>query len=521
MRELCAGESALFMDFYELTMAQLYFRYGLHTKNVQFDYFFRNYPDYGGNQAGYCISAGLEWFIDWVRTVSFDDKTINLLRTQKGSDGVKIFSEDFLNYLQETRFDSLYIKAVPEGRVVHPLEPIVIVNGELITAQLVESALLNNINYQTLVATKASRIYEAGNGRPVIEFGMRRAHHTGANAGARAALIGGAEYSSNTAFSLSAGLTPKGTHAHSMIQLFLAIGEGELEAFRAYASVYPEDCLLLVDTVNTLESGVPNAIKVFEELRKKGHKPAGIRLDSGDLAYLAVQAARMLDKAGFEDTIIVLSNNIDEMVLLQVLRQIRDEAPAYGMDPQKIINRLVYGVGTKLITSQGRSALDGVYKLAAVDNNGEWVPSFKISDSPGKTLIPGAKQVWRIYDRNNMAIDDLIGMEDEIPDRGESLLVHHPSNPEISRIIESDEISFIEPLLVDIMKNEKLLYEFEPLEELRNRRRHDLERLDPGVRRLINPHAYHVSLTEKLWNLKKKLLPGPASNFRLKPYIYT
>jgi len=521
MRELCTGENVLFMDFYELTMAQLYFRYGLHTKNVQFDYFFRNYPDYGGHQAGYCINAGLEWFIDWIRTVSFDNHAIELLRNRVGSNGSRIFSDDFLDYLREVHFDSLHIKAVPEGRVIHPLEPVVIVNGELCAAQLVESSLLNNLNYQILIATKASRIYEAGNRRPVIEFGMRRAQHTGANAGARAALIGGADYTSNTGFSLSAGLTPRGTHAHSMIQLFLALGEGELEAFRAYASVYPDDCLLLVDTVNTLESGVPNAIKVFEELRKKGHRPAGIRLDSGDLAYLSVKAARMLDKAGFEDTVIVLSNNIDEMVLLQVLRQVRDEAPLHGMDPQKIINRFVYGVGTKLITSQGRSALDGVYKLAAVDNNGEWVPSFKISDSPGKTLIPGAKQVWRIYDRENMAIDDLIGMEDEIPEKTESLIIHHPSNPDISRIIERSEISIIEPLLLDILKDGKLNHEFEPLENLRSRRINDLQRLDPGVRRLINPHNYHVSLTENLWKLKKKLLSSMNFNIKHSPYMYT
>ena len=289
---------------------------------------------------------------------------------------------------------------------------------------------------------------------------MRRAHHTGGNAGTRAALIGGADFSSNTGISFELGFPPKGTHAHSMVQVFLASGEGELEAFKAYARAYPDDCLLLVDTINTLESGIPNAIRVFEILRRNGHRPVGIRLDSGDLAYLAIQASIMLDKAGFEDTIIVLSNNIDEMVLLQIMRQINDEAPRYRVNPQKLINRLVYGVGTNLITSQGKSALDGVYKLTAVKNGEVWSPALKISDSAQKTTIPGNKQLWRIYDTRKLANADLITFDGENLSEMQEIILHHPSDSDVSRTMNKGEISSVEPLLVDIIKDGKNLLLF-------------------------------------------------------------
>lgn len=504
------SEGILFTDFYQLTMAQLYFRYGLHFKRVRFDYFFRNYPDYGGHQAGYCINAGLEWFIDWVKSARFTETDLELLRRQTGSTGKRLFSEEFLKWLITTGFDSISIRAIPEGRVVHPLEPIMVVMGDLCMAQLLESSLLNHINYQTLVATKASRIHEAGDRRPLIEFGMRRAHSLGANAGSRAALVGGADFTSNTGLSCILGFPPKGTHSHSMVQVFMALGEGELGSFRAYAEIYPDDCLLLVDTVNTLESGVPNAITVFEELKRKGHKPLGIRLDSGDLAYLAVQSALMLDKAGFEDTVIVLSNNIDEMILMQILRQIRDEAPRYGVDPEKLIKRLVYGVGTRLITSQGRCALDGVYKITSVYNDGVWVPAMKISDSPEKTLTPGNKQVWRIYDSGGMANVDLIALEEEHPEMDDKVIVHHPLKSDVFRVLSAETISSFEPLLVDIIKDGRIVYDFPSMEMLRRNRELDLERLDTGVRRIINPHTYHVSLSDKLWNLKRELRRGLA-----------
>ena len=285
-------EGILFTDQYQLTMAQLYYRMGLHERHAQFDYFFRTYPDYGGHQAGYCISAGLEWLLDWMHEVRFRDEDIAYLRGQTTRTGEPLFAPDFLGWLAfNGTFDSLSLSAIPEGRVVHPNVPLAVVQGPLIMAQILESSLLNHLNYQTLIATKASRIYEAGRGQLMMDFGMRRAQDKGANAGARAALIGGAHFTSNAGISHALGYPPKGTHAHSMVQVFMALGGDELDAFRAYSEVYPDDCLLLVDTVDTLGSGVPNAIKVFEELRRKGHEPIGVRLDSGDLAYLSAGGA--------------------------------------------------------------------------------------------------------------------------------------------------------------------------------------------------------------------------------------
>ena len=232
-------------------------------------------------------------------------------------------------------FDGLTIRAIPEGRVVHPNVPLTVVEGPAAMAQILETSLLNHLNFQTLIATKAALIHDIARGGTILEFGLRRAQERGGNAGTRAALIGGADFSSNVGVSHLLGLDPKGTHAHSMVQMFMTLGEGELAAFRAYAEVYPDNCLLLVDTINSLESGVPNAIRVFEELRKKGHEPVGIRLDSGDLAYLSIQAARMLDEAGFPKTAIVLSNDLDEMVIWQIMTQIESEAPRYGVDPTR------------------------------------------------------------------------------------------------------------------------------------------------------------------------------------------
>ncbi|HET7290662.1 MAG TPA: nicotinate phosphoribosyltransferase, partial [Thermodesulfobacteriota bacterium] len=302
------------------------------------------------------------------------------------------------------------------------------------------------------------------------------------------------------------GFPPKGTHAHSMVQVFMALGEGELGAFRAYAEVYPDDCLLLVDTINTLESGVPNAIKVFEELRSKGHKPVGIRLDSGDLAYLAIQSAKMLDDAGFPDTKIVLSNQLDELVVWQVITQIEEEAPRYGLDPDALIKRLVYGVGTKLITSKGDSALDGVYKLVAVRERREWTPAIKLSETPQKTLNPGNKMAWRIYDGRGYATADLLTIDEGDPGDMHVLRMHHPSDHTKYRIIKRSEISRTEPLHVKVLDEGKLVYDFPPIDEIRKRRIADIESLDTGVRRIMNPHIYHVSLSEKLWTLKQTLI---------------
>ncbi len=291
-----------------------------------------------------------------------------------------------------------------------------------------------------------------------------------------------------------------------MVQLFMTLGLGELGAFRAYADVYPDDCLLLVDTVDTLESGVPNAITVFEELRRKGHEPAGIRLDSGDLAYLSIRAAKMLDDAGFTDAAIVISGDLDELVMWQIITQIAAEAPRYGVDPDHLIGRLIYGIGTRLITSWGEPALGGVYKLVAVQQNGQWNSAIKISDTPAKTPNPGIKQIWRIYDRRDKATADLLCLEDEDPRQESSLVLRHPMDHAKYRTMQRQDVSHMEPLLTDVLVEGKLVAELPPLDALRTRRSADVEQLDPGIRRLVNPHIYHVSLTAQLWDLKQRLI---------------
>ncbi len=506
------AEGILFTDQYQLTMAQLYFRTGMHERTAQFDHFFRSYPDYGSHQAGYCVNAGLEWLLDWMRETRCRDKDIVYLRSQKGATGRPVFAEDFLHWLRKNgNFEGITMEAIPEGRVVHPATPLTVVQGPLAMAQILETPLLNQLNYQTLIATKASRIREHARGGMLIDFGLRRAQDRGGNAGARGALIGGADFTSSVGISHVLGFPPKGTHAHSMVEAFLALGEGELGAFRAYAETYPDDCLLLVDTINTLESGIPNAIKVFEELRRKGHRPVGIRLDSGDLAYLAIQAARMLNGAGFPETIIVLSNNLDELVIWQIITQVEEEAPRYGLDPDHLIKRLAYGVGTGLITSRGQPALDGVYKLTALYNKGRWLPTIKLSETPEKTINPGHKLLWRLYDHRNKATADLITCNDEDPREMKEVVLHHPVDKSRSRVLAARDNSVVEPLLVKVLNEGKRCTELPSITDSRRQRQADLERLDPGIKRLVNPHTYHVSLSEKLWKLKQEMVASLAS----------
>ncbi len=340
------SEGILMTDQYQLTMAQLYFRQGLHRMPARFEYFYRKNPSYGSHQAGYTILAGSGSLLEWMTEERFTEREIACLQGQTGRGGTRLFHEDFLDWLlEEGNFDQIQLQGLQEGRVAHPGVPLLTIGGPFAMAQILESPLLNHMNYQTLIATKASRMHLASGGRPVLEFGLRRSQGYGGNAGVRGALVGGADASSNVGISHALGFDPKGTHAHSMVQAFSALGGDELAAFRAYAETYPDDCLLLVDTINTLESGIPNAIRVFEELRRKGHRPVGIRLDSGDLAYLTLQAAREFDAAGFADTTIVLSNQLDEMVIWQILSQIRSEAPKLGLDPEAVVGRLVFGVG--------------------------------------------------------------------------------------------------------------------------------------------------------------------------------
>lgn len=501
------AEGLLFTDQYQLTMAQLYFRLGLHQRPAQFEHFFRRYPNYGSHQAGYCVNAGLEWLLDWMQQTRATDADMEHLRSQRGLAGERIFGDDFLAWLRANgHFEGITLHAIPEGRVVHPDAPLTVVRGPLAMAQILETPLLNLLNYQILIATKAARLREVAQGSAVLEFGLRRGPERGSNAGGRAALIGGADFSSNVGLSHIMGLDPKGTHAHSMVQVFMALGEGELAAFRAYAEIYPDNCLLLVDTVDTLGSGVPHAIAVFEELRRKGHRPVGIRLDSGDLAYLSIQAAKQLDAAGFPDTTIVLSNDLDELTIWQITTQIGQEAARYGVDPDALIRRLTYGVGTRLITSAGQGALDGVFKLVSIQTDAGWTPAIKISESASKTLNPGDKAVWRLYDDRGKATADLLTLDDEEPAGWPTIALRHPSDHTKYRYASQGELSHMEPLLTEVLREGRLVAERPDLDTLRARRQADVERLDPGVRRLVTPHIYHVSLSQRLWELKQELI---------------
>ena len=507
------AEGILFTDQYQLTMAQLYYRMGLHERPAQFEHFARRSPDYGNHQAGYLINAGMGWLLDWMAEARFGPQELEALRAQRSSTGAPLFADDFLAWLETNgSFEAMSVRAIPEGRVVHANVPLTVVRGPLAMAQILETALLNQLNFQTLIATKASRVVDAARGRPVLEFGLRRAPERGGSAASRAALIGGAVASSNVGLSHAVGRTPGGTHAHSMVQAFMALGEGELGAFRAYADVYPDDCLLLVDTIDTIESGVPNAITVFEELRARGHRPVGIRLDSGDLAYLAIQAARLLDAAGFDDTRIVLSSGLDEILILQILTQIGDEAGAYGLDADRLIARLTFGVGSKMSTSFGRPYLDGVYKLVAVQDDDAWVPAIKLSESPAKTQNPGDKDVHRIYDERGLATADLIAVAGESLAEGAALELRHPIEATTRRVVPPDERSATEALLVPMVDEGRRVVEEEPIDVAAQRRVADLERLDPGVRRLLNPHRYHVSLTPRLWELKQELIAAARAS---------
>ncbi|MCA1788311.1 MAG: nicotinate phosphoribosyltransferase [Gemmatimonadales bacterium] len=496
-------------DFYQLTMAQVYFHQGLHERPARFEHFFRHYPDYGKHKAGYCVQAGMEWLLDWMETARFGEEELAHLRALEGRQGRRLFDDDFLDWLgAHGDFSDLVLHSIPEGRVVHADTPLTVVEGPLAMAQILETTLLMSCNYPILIATKAAAIHQAGGGNLLLEFGTRRAHERAAWAGIRAALIGGADYSSNTGISLALGVDPKGTHAHSLVQAFLGLGHTEEDAFRAYARSFPDDCILLVDTVDTLRSGVPAAIRVFAELREQGHEPQGIRLDSGDLAYLAVRSAKMLDEAGFPQVKIVLSNQLDELVLLQIRTQIRTEAPHHGLDPEATLDRLVYGVGTALITSAGDAALDGVYKLTAIeDEAGRWQPAIKLSESHRKIPTPGRKCLWRLYDGEGHAVVDLLATFDEEFAPSRAVNTHDVHEPGISSLYPEGAISRSESLLEKVWDGGR---QGAPasLKEMRERRRADLDALHPGVKRILNPHRYHVSLSDGLHALKRQVLAG-------------
>ncbi len=500
-------EGILFTDLYQLTMAQVYFRMGIQDQEVAFEHFFRKCPDYGEHRAGYCINAGQDRLINWMRGVGFSPAEIDKLRSLTGKTGEPLFGEDFLEWLtRHGNFDDVSLRAVPEGRVIHPRTPVIVATGPLAMCQILETALLNKVNFHILVATKASRMRQVCGRALIIDFGMRRGHDSGANAAAAAATIGGVDFTSNVGISFAMGQPPKGTHAHSMVQAFMALGGTELDAFRAYAESFPDDCLLLVDTVDTLHSGMPNAIRVFEELRRKGHRPLGIRLDSGDLAGLSLEASRMLDQAGFQDVSIVLSGDLDEMVITHIHQRIRELARQNGVEAQRVIERLAYGIGTRLVTSHGCCALGGVYKLAAIFREGQWQASVKISEDPDKTPVPGIKQVWRIYNRQGMALGDLMTEIREKPSAQRALRCGHLISGPNQHDAPKEKPVSIEPLIESLMHRGKPLVEPLNLTEVRTRRVHDLACLDPQIKQLVDPKIYPVYASEQLWNVRESLL---------------
>lgn len=467
----------MLVDFYELTMANGYLDNEVGNKTVYFDMFFRRIPDGGG----YCIMSGVEQMIEYITNLKFFEEDIEYLRAQN------MFSEKFLDYLKNFKF-SCDIWAVPEGTPVFPGEPLVIVKGPAIQAQFIETMILLTINHQTLIATKASRICTAAKDKPVIELGSRRAQgYDGAIYGARAAIIGGC---TATACTLSAevfDIPAVGTMAHSWVQLY----DTEYDAFKAWAKTYPENCILLVDTYNVLKSGIPNAIKVFNEVLKPLNiRPKGVRIDSGDITYLSKKVRKMLDDAGYEDVKITISNSLDEYIIKSVLD-----------NGAKIDS---FGVGERLITARSEPVFGGVYKLVAVENDGKIVPKIKISENAEKITNPGFKQVYRIFDKNShKAIADLIALGDEIVDESKSLTIFNPvytwKRKKLHRF-------YVKPLLSPIFVKGELVYENPSTLEIRDYCKEQLATLWPEVRRLENPHTYYVDLSKKLWDLKESML---------------
>lgn len=415
----------LVADFYEYTMANGYFNKNMQDRIAYFDVFFRKVPDEGG----YAIVAGLEQIINYIRNLSFDEEDISYLRKQNK------FSEEFLNYLENFRF-TVDIWAIPEGTVVFPNEPLITVKAPIIQAQLLETMLLLTTNHQSLIATKTSRIVKEAQGRPVMEFGARRAH--GINAaveGARAAIIGGAVGTSCTLSAKEFKVPASGTMAHSWIQSF----DSEYEAFKAYAELYPDDCTFLIDTYNTIESGLPNAIKVFNEvLKPKGYRPKAVRLDSGDLAYLSKKVRKILDEAGYEDCKICATNSLDEYLIKSLIEQ-----------DAKID---LFGVGENLITAKSEPVFGGVYKLVALEKDKKIVPKIKVSENTAKVTNPSFKKVYRFYDNETKkAIADVITLADEIIDERE-YMIFDPQNPWKKKVLKDYSIRLLQEKIFEERK---------------------------------------------------------------------
>lgn len=464
-------------DFYEFTMANGYLENNMEGKIAYFDMFFRSIPDDGG----FAIMAGVEQLLDYLNNLKFSEDDINYFKS------TGIFGEKFINYLENFKF-TCDVWAIPEGTPIFPNEPIVTVRGPVVQAQLIETMVLLTVNHQSLIATKANRIVRAADGRSVIEFGSRRAQgYGGAILGARAAYIGGCIGTANTIVDRDFNIPALGTMAHSWVQLF----PSELEAFKAYARVYPDNCTLLVDTYDTLSQGVPNAIKTFnEEVLPRGFRPKGIRIDSGDIAYLSKEARKMLDEAGFSDVKIMASSSLDEFVIKDLLNQ------GAKID--------MFGVGERLITAQSEPIFGGVYKLVAVEENGEIVPKIKISNNVNKITTPGFKQVYRFYDkRNNKAMADVITLYDEkIPENG-PYEIFHPLFTWKRKLLNN---YYVRPLLVQIYDKGKCVYQSPNIHEIRKYCFDQLDTLWDEVKRFERPHEYFVDLSEALWNVKDELL---------------
>lgn len=473
-------------DFYELTMGNGYFEKGYKDKICYFDVFYRNVPDNGG----FVIACGLEQVIDYINNLHFTEEDICYLRSKK------IFSEAFLDYLADFKFEG-DIWAVSEGTIVFPNVPIMTIRAPAIQAQLIETFVLLTINHQSLIATKTSRIVRAANGRAISEFGSRRAHGPDAAVlGARAAYIAGA---AGTACALTDelyGVPATGTMAHSWVQMF----DSEYEAFKAYCEVYPDSATLLVDTYNVLKSGVPNAIKAFDEVLKPlGKRPKGIRLDSGDITYLSCKAREMLDEAGYPDCKIVASNSLDEYLIRDMLIQ------GAKVD--------LYGVGERLITSKSSAVLDGVYKLVAVeDGKGNITPKIKISENVQKITNPHFKKVYRLYDNTNFkAVADLLCVYDETVDNTKPIEIFDPNYTWKRQTLENYTAR---ELLIPIFVGGKLVYEKPNLEEIRAHCQRELETMWDSVLRFENPHEHYVDLSQKLWNIKQELLSSNSHHIK-------
>ncbi|WP_294401418.1 nicotinate phosphoribosyltransferase [uncultured Clostridium sp.] len=467
----------MLVDFYELTMGNGYFNKGLKDKIAYFDMFFRRVPDGGG----YCIMAGVEQLVEYLNNLKFSDDDITYLRDKN------LFSDEFLNYLRDFDF-CCDVWAVPEGNPVFPNEPLVTVRGPVIQAQFLETMILLTINHQTLIATKANRICRAAEGRPVMEFGSRRAQgYDGAIYGARAAIIGGCSSTACTLSDRMFNIPAVGTMAHSWVQLY----DTEFDAFKAWAEIYPDDCVLLIDTYNVIKSGIPNAIKTFDEILKPlGKRPKGVRIDSGDITYLTKKCRKMLYDAGYEDCKIVISNSLDEHIIKDVL------------DQGACIDS--FGVGERLITAKSEPVFGGVYKLVALENDNEIIPKIKISENDEKITNPGFKKIIRLFDKNtHKALADLIALRDEKINESEPLVLFNPVHTWKRKKFSN---YYVKELQVPIFEKGKCVYESPSVLEIKEFAKTETDKLWAEVLRFENPHTYYVDLSQNLWSLKQSLL---------------